>query len=340
VQPYIQEVLVWRGNRIGDVVITFPALKIIRSCSPKVRITYVTTDYARELVELSCLADTVFVLKFEGGIRNFWRYRALRKLVKQGRFDRIFIFGKTDRYSRHIGPVEEVFRSEEFPFGHKAERLARAVIKGLGLEECNIPWPRIDLPDETSISDKLASLGLEMTSQPYLVIHPGCHAVARRPQHNKGNEPLKSWPPHKYVELISGLRTRLPWLTVALVGTSSERPLVEGQIETQLPSGSVINLCGRTRLRELLQLLKHAAAFVGGDSGVTHLGSLTGTPMVVLFGPTNEAHTGPYGMGERAVFLRAMPCEEARQHPDCMEKISVERVSLEIEKLLDPVKGR
>jgi len=332
----IRHVLVWRGNRIGDVVLTFPALKIIRSRASQARITYVTTDYARELAEISGLADTVYALKFEGGIRNLWRYRRLRKAVRAGAFERIFIYGKTDRYRRRIGPIEGTFRSEEFPAGHKAERLARAVIKGLGLEDCAIPDPQVDLADRPETWDQFASLGVDGPRAEYIVMHPGSHSMARQAwQRWRQHTPDKTWPPEKYVALIEGVRQRWPRLTVALVGSAQERSLVEARVEQKLPARSAINLCGRTRLPELLQLLKHARAFLGGDSGVMHLASAAGTPMVVLFGPTNEHETGPYAMGERATILRAMPYEHAVQTPDCMDRISVEQVWQAVQRRLD-----
>src|SRR3972149_2961514 len=103
----MRNIMIWSGPRVGDVVMTFPALKLIKAYRPQTCVTYVTTDYSQEVAELSGMADRVYPLRFGGGWSNFWRYRRLRKDVKAGRVDCIFVFGKATRYASRIGPIEE-----------------------------------------------------------------------------------------------------------------------------------------------------------------------------------------------------------------------------------------
>jgi heptosyltransferase-3 len=67
---------------------------------------------------------------------------------------------------------------------------------------------------------------------------------------------------------------------------------------------------------DLAALLSLCAAYLGNDSGVTHLAAAAGTPAVALFGPTDPAVWGP--RGPRATILRG---EQGR-----LESISVEMV--------------
>ena len=310
---------------------TFPALKLVRHRVPDVRIHYVTTDYARELAECCGLAHTVHLLRFERGIRNFWRYRELRRKVKAGLFDRVFIFGKPTRYVRHIGSIDRAYLSEDFAPGHKAERLARAVMKGLDLDPCPVPSPQIAVPDDSQALEKFARLGLDVPRGGYLVVHPGSRSLGQR-----WTRPKKIWPTDRYAALIDVLADRMPDLRVALVGTARERPKVEARLERRISNTRVLNFCGATSLSEMLHLLKHAACVVGGDSGVMHLGTAVGTPMVTLFGPTDEHTTGPFGMGDKATFIRAVPYEAAIGDPDSMSSIGVEQVVEEVARRLRP----
>jgi heptosyltransferase III len=56
----------------------------------------------------------------------------------------------------------------------------------------------------------------------------------------------------------------------------------------------VVDLVGRMSLAELAAVLGRAALYVGPDTGVSHIAAATGTPMVVLFGPSNPVSWGPW----------------------------------------------
>jgi ADP-heptose:LPS heptosyltransferase len=67
-------------------------------------------------------------------------------------------------------------------------------------------------------------------------------------------------------------------------------------------------------LLELSQLLRTSQAFIGNDSGITHLASYLGCPTVALFGPTDPRTWGPIGRRTRILWKRKL------------EEISVESV--------------
>jgi hypothetical protein len=62
-------------------------------------------------------------------------------------------------------------------------------------------------------------------------------------------------------------------------------------------------------LLELARFLSGARAYVGNDSGITHLAAALGVPTVALFGPTDPAVWGPRGREVR--ILRAPHSAEA-----------------------------
>ena len=55
-------------------------------------------------------------------------------------------------------------------------------------------------------------------------------------------------------------------------------------------------------LRELPQLLRRCRAYVGNDSGVTHLAAYIGCPTIALFGPTDPRVWGPIGRRARIIW--------------------------------------
>jgi heptosyltransferase III len=55
-------------------------------------------------------------------------------------------------------------------------------------------------------------------------------------------------------------------------------------------------------LTEVAEELRHCRAFIGNDSGITHIAAYWGTPTVALFGPTDPLVWGP--VGRRVVILQ------------------------------------
>src|SRR5581483_3817598 len=90
-------------------------------------------------------------------------------------------------------------------------------------------------------------------------------------------------------------------------------------------------------LRDLPEILASAKAFVGNDSGVTHLASLLGVPTVALFGPTHPATWSPIGPAVKIVRACSEPPRvEVRvcRDPHCLEGISPEDVLAALNRLL------
>jgi heptosyltransferase-2 len=74
----------------------------------------------------------------------------------------------------------------------------------------------------------------------------------------------------------------------------------------------IVNLVGRTSIKESAALLDQCDLFVGNDSGPMHIAAAVGTPVVAVFGPSNIAAWRPYTpTGERnvhTVVARDLPC--------------------------------
>ncbi|MEE8200132.1 MAG: glycosyltransferase family 9 protein, partial [Candidatus Acidoferrales bacterium] len=129
---------------------------------------------------------------------------------------------------------------------------------------------------------------------------------------------------------------------VLLCGTSAEAPLgreIAARMRTE-----PISLIGQTSVEEFLALLPTADLFIGNDSGAMHLAAGVGLPQVIIFGPTDEAGTGPLNPRARLVrhpvscspcFLRHCPVDHR-----CMTRISVDEVWQAVEAALAPTLRR
>ena len=103
---------------------------------------------------------------------------------------------------------------------------------------------------------------------------------------------------------------------------------------------SVVNLTGRLTLPELGELIRQAGCFFGVDSVPMHMAAAAGTPLVALFGPSNQAIWAPKGPGATVLSSSRRECLPCMKHgcgnagySECLEDLTVERV-------LDEVMGR
>jgi len=202
----------------------------------------------------------------------------------------------------------------------------------------DLPTPTFIVPDAARaaandvLREALHDVGLDPNG-PLLAIHPGsgAYSVARR------------WYPERFATVADSLATR-HGLGVVVVGTADERALADEVLGHMRWPG--VNLAGRTSLDELGGVLRRCALLVGNDSGVGHLASAVGTPVVAVFGPFNHHTWRPLG---RSVVVRAtpalpcMPCVNrgfSRGYPEgcppryCLQEVTPAMVVAAAESLL------
>ena len=102
----------------------------------------------------------------------------------------------------------------------------------------------------------------------------------------------------------------------------------------QRAGGGVLNLAGQTSLRQLMALLKLCRVVLTNDSGPMHVAAALGTPVVVPFGSTSPALTGPGQPGDprHRLFSSDAPCAPCfRRHCPidlrCLTAISADDVA-------------
>lgn len=145
--------------------------------------------------------------------------------------------------------------------------------------------------------------------------------------------PTKRWPLEKFIEVA---RQYQYWgHQVVLIGSRDEK-IFGDAIQSEV--ASVINLCGRTSLVELIDVLAGCDVLVSNDSGSMHMASVTGTPTVSIFGPTVlEFGYQPWSNAFQVVEIPDLKCRPCSSHGgrkcpigthECMKMIRSERVIL------------
>lgn len=144
----------------------------------------------------------------------------------------------------------------------------------------------------------------------------------------------KCWLPERFRELTQKLLDQTE-VSIVYFGDLNVETLVQ-EIVHHMPS-RVINLAGKSSLKELVALIACCKILLTNDSGPMHIAAAVGTFPLALFGSTNPAQTGPYGIGE-VIYEHAAcsPCYLRRCPIDfrCMKAITVENVLSHILQLL------
>ena len=158
--------------------------------------------------------------------------------------------------------------------------------------------------------------------------------------------PLRRWPSFRYVELAQRLLERYPDLFIGFTGAPAEAP-ANSRLADEVGSSRVVQLAGKTTLRQLLVLYTRSDVLVTNDSGPAHFASMTSIRVVTLFGPETPALFAARSPNATALWagIACSPCVNAYNNRQsvcrnnlCMQAITVDDVFTEVTRIHDSLK--
>jgi len=159
--------------------------------------------------------------------------------------------------------------------------------------------------------------------------------------------PLRRWPQQRYVELAQRLLERYPDLFIGFTGAPAEAP-ANNRLADEVDSCRVVQLAGKTTLRQLLVLYTRSDVLVTNDSGPAHFASMTPIRVVALFGPETPALFAARSPNATAMWagIACSPCVNAYNNRQsvcrnnlCMQAITVDDVFEKVTRIYDSLKG-
>lgn len=129
-----------------------------------------------------------------------------------------------------------------------------------------------------NIDQKLLELGVHSS---YVVIQPTARQI------------FKCWDDEKFAQVIDALQSR-GYQVVLTSGPSKEDLNCIETIASHCQTKPITELAGKTTFPELGALIAHAALFIGVDSAPMHIAAAVNTPIVCLFGATNNVFWRPW----------------------------------------------
>jgi heptosyltransferase-2 len=145
----------------------------------------------------------------------------------------------------------------------------------------------------------------------------------------------KCWPKELFQELTQRL-SQFTNCRIVYFGDATGKPLVDDIVRGL--STKVVNLSGKTNLRQLMALIRQCHLFITNDSGPMHVAAAFDVPLLALFGSTNSVKTGPYGAssGVMRKNVACSPCYLRSCQIDfrCMYSITPDEVFHEAQRIL------
>ncbi len=335
------KILLIQLKRIGDLILTTPAIAALRAKFPGADISLIVSSGCSELLPAIPGLDRTLIARGRISDAASWFSVAAR------RFDYCFDFTRNDRsafltllsaakkritadHPRHREKLRALSYNEmvECPIRllHTVD-YHLALLAPLGIRDAS-PLVRLELP--TSGFDRADQLRKKnKIAGDFLLFHPGSARAE------------KFWEADRWAALLAWA-TQEGFPCVITGGNSSleKAHVAEVRAKTKAP---FTDLSGQVDLLTLAALIERARLITTVDSAPMHLAVAMQTPQVVLFGPTNPLHWHP--RFSPALILQAghsAPVTEfsARQKPVAMKLISTEQVIDAMKALLAAPRGR
>jgi predicted lipopolysaccharide heptosyltransferase III len=341
----IRAILLIQLGDIGDVLLTFPAIRALKENFPQADVFVAVREKGKELIE-ECpwAAGVISVNEEKRSWREEWSYQVkffsdLRKHhfdlaidMKMG--DRGAILALLSGAKQRVGLYaydgilwrNRVFTHLALPHQAPGRHMAQHYLS-LG-EEYGITtdhiWPEL-VPSEAMLQEAKDLLRREgvPTERPIIALQPF------------SLWPYKEWDIGNYIGLIHWLVSNYP-VSVIVTGSGDER-IKADELTKECPANTY-NLAGKTSIGTLAAVFRLCKLFIGVDSAGVHIAAATGIPTVSLFGPSSSMDWAP--RGERHLVIRKdMPCVPCR-NKGC-EDSGVSRClgELTLEEVQDAFKG-
>jgi ADP-heptose:LPS heptosyltransferase len=300
-------ILVIKQTSLGDVLHASGSIRAIKKCYPGSRLVLLTATTSADVYRHNPWVDELILIDRYGIKKNWYRkplwavreMRATMSKVRAFRFDLAF-------------DLQGLAKTVIFLYGAHADK---KFVKGnwLGLE--GFRDKTLHAIQEMTQLLAVAGIPSDGSSMEFITSVKEEAAVDRLlEKFNPGNKPVlivspfsrwpsKDWPLENYLEVCNAVSGNYQVLFTGSVDRKAEIDQGIAKIKNRCP----VNLAGELTLLELAELCSRASLMVTGDSFPMHLAGAVQTPVIALFGPTDESKVGP--LGERDQVIRVSGCE-------------------------------
>ena len=289
--------LVIHPGALGDTLLALPVLAALKQRYEPAALDFIGHPSLVDVLPGRSIVDRMRPIDGPEFHSLFVDISAMRSAMKEyfSDFDIAVVWitdseGQARKTLSTLGVPQVVVRS---PFlhavgsRHATERFADTLTE-LRLSECLSAPCLVPTDDDLEIGGAwLAQAGLNPNTVPVVAVHPGSGSA------------IKCWPTESYAETVTDLLDHGAAVVV-----------IEGPADTEAVS-TLQRTVGTKRLPRLagvglttvVGVLAQCCAFLGNDSGLTHVAANLGLPTIAVFGPTDPTVWAP--RGDHVIALRS-----------------------------------
>ena len=324
---------------LGDSLMISPAIKALKVAMPNFKVTLLVTESSHQVFDTNSDVDDFLLFRKGRGL-----IALINSLIRKG-FSYSFIFHASDRLVWMLAAgaakttvagdwqsitIPEAIIDHWYRTPHREHRIishlkmSKLVAPAIDLNATDmvfIPKPELSERFRARFS-KEGYLG----SKTLVGLFPGA------------KDRFKCWSSQNFLEL--GLELERLDFQIIIVGSEHDQDLIQG-----LCQGLAAPLVFQEGLQELAALLSHVDCFVTNDSGPMHLALAMNTPVVSLFGPTDDLETGPIqSFSKQLTVKKSVTCFPSNDFPitetqcfnkKCTNPICINQIS--VAEVLDKV---
>lgn len=337
----IKKILIVKWSAMGDIIISTALFEDIRKAFPAAEIDLNILPPWDRLFENNPRFHEIIAIdlrKSEKGVKGFWRWVGE---VRRRNYDLIVDLQSNDRSrwlmtALHLTGGKVPYRlgnHQRYPYNLAPEPpeppeppedlpVHPFTVQQRALESAGIPalTPRPVLHVDAEVRQRTEKLLQDFALQAgnYAIFLPGCQAAGY----------LKRWGVDNYTGLACLLHGQ--GLKVAIIGGPDEMDECE-KISTAVGQEWLVNLCGKTRIADIVPLAEQARLIVGNDTGTAHVASASVRPMLVVCGPTDPRRVKPIGDNVQALQATGLDClncycKKSCDHHSCMKLVTPQQV--------------
>lgn len=318
----VSRIVVLQMSGIGDLILITPALRSLRRLYPRAHIDLITVSLANAafLFRLPAVRQGCEFPLFDLELKRAWTRGFWRALARPVRFTRQ---EPCDLYvSFHHCWLPQWYLLELWLAARSRARYKVGInpdyVKSPGVFDRALPDSQLGnrhyRPFFLEVVGLLGEAGKDLSME--FPLEPGevrnaqeairtALPVKRRIVclHVGATYASKFWPLYRFIELAKRFATDGDGLV--LIGTKEERCLTE-RLAASLPSGTVLDVAGKTTLFQMAAYIDASDLFIGNDSGPMHVAIARRKPTIGLIGPGRPRYHR-YEPDEAVMLLNPVP---------------------------------
>ncbi|MBI5124048.1 MAG: lipopolysaccharide heptosyltransferase II [Candidatus Omnitrophica bacterium] len=337
------KILIARMDKIGDVVLSTPAIKAVRDAYPDSHIAVLVRPYAVDIVDGNPYINEVITYDKKGREKGLFENIRFILNLRRAKFDlaiilhpknsahiSTFLAGIRQRvgYDNKMGMLltRRIPHTKQFGFKHESDYVLD-VLRYIGIETKN---KSLYMPANKASEEKIRGVFLAggiSENESVVSMHPAASCPSRR------------WSVERFAKAADALADRHTAKIVIVAGPEDK---ASGDRMAALMKSKSLNLSGKTSIADLASVLRRSRLFISNDSGPVHVACAVGTPVISIFGRNDRGISpkrwGPIGKYDVALH-KDVGCEVCLAHRckqgfKCLEAISVQDVLSAAENML------